>query len=193
MISQPLPCVRQTPAALIAVIAPGAARPPVASSDRLAKHAGGRRLAGDSAGSGRRHLAAEIRPVLARLGEIADQYLPLGTPREAVDYVLGHATGFGLSSVAEYCGADEREGDRLVNELQRLLAGEVRAGRLVISYLSGCPPCGNVINSRDDLSEGPFQVFCEHGNCRAERTVDPARADAVFINANRDPGLKSWL
>ncbi len=112
---------------------------------------------------------------------------------EAVDYALGHAAGFRLSSVAEYCGTDEQHGDRLINELQRLLAGKVQAGRLEISYLFDCPSCGNVIGGRDDLPEGPFRVFCKHGSCRAERTIDPAKADAVFLNANRDPGLKSWL
>lgn len=148
---------------------------------------------GEDADPAARQLAAEVRPVLARLVEIADQYVPLGTPREAVDYALGHASGFRLSSVAEYCGTDERHGDHLINELQQLLGAEVQAGRLEISYLFDCPSCGNVIADRDDLPEGAFQVFCEHPNCRAERTIDPARADAVFINANRVPGLKNWL
>jgi hypothetical protein len=140
-----------------------------------------------------RQLADEVRPVLARLQEIADRHVPPGTPREALDYALGHVTGFRLSSVAEYCGTDERHGDSLIGQLQRLLAAEVQAGRLEISYLFACPSCGNVIADRDALPEAPFRVFCEHPNCRAERTIDPARADAVFINANQQPGMKNWL
>lgn len=140
-----------------------------------------------------RHLAEQVRPVLARLGEIADRYVPLDTPREAVDYALGHATGFRLSSVAEYCGTYERHGGSLINELQRLLAAEVQAGRLEISYMFDCPSCGNVIANRDDLPEAPFRVFCDQANCQAERTIDPVNADAVFINANQDPGMANWL
>jgi hypothetical protein len=140
-----------------------------------------------------RQLADEVRPVLARLQEIADRYVPPGTPREALDYALGHVTGFRLSDVAEYCGTDERHGDSLIGQLQRLMAAEVQAGRLEISYLFDCPSCGNVIADRDALPAAPFRVFCEHPNCRAERTIDPARADAVFINANQQPGMKNWL
>jgi predicted RNA-binding Zn-ribbon protein involved in translation (DUF1610 family) len=69
----------------------------------------------------------------------------------------------------------------------------VQAGRLEISYLFNCPSCGKVIGGRDDLPWRPFRVFCEHGNCRAERVIDPARADAVFTNPDCGPGLQSWL
>jgi hypothetical protein len=69
----------------------------------------------------------------------------------------------------------------------------VQAGRLEISYLFDCPSCGNVIGNRDDLPERPFRVLCEHSNCRAERVIDPASADAVFTNPDRGPGLQSWL
>jgi hypothetical protein len=150
-------------------------------------------LLGEHADPAVRRLVAEVQPLLAQLEEIADLHVPVGTPREAVQYVLGRASGFRLSSVAEYCGHDERYGSSIVTEVQRLLAGEVQAGRLEISYLFSCPSCGNVIDYRDKLPEEPFQTFCEHGNCQAERTVDPAKADAVFINASRDPALENWL
>jgi hypothetical protein len=148
---------------------------------------------GEHADPAIRQLADQVRPVLGRLQEIADQHVPPGTPGEAVDYALDHVTGFRLSDVAEYCGTDERHGDSLIGELQRLLATQVQAGRLEIAYLFDCPSCGNVIADRDDLPEAPVRVFCEHPNCRAERTIDPARADPVFINANQQPGMKNWL
>ena len=88
--------------------------------------------------------------------------------------------------------ANERSGDHLINELQQLLAAGVQAGRLEISYLFSCPSCSNVIDNRDDLPKRPFRV-CEHPTCRAERAVDPARAEAVFLNPDSGPGLQSWL
>jgi hypothetical protein len=57
-----------------------------------------------------RLLAEEIAPALAQLGRIVDEHLPPGTPEEAVEYALTHASGFDVSSVLEYCGADEGRG-----------------------------------------------------------------------------------
>jgi hypothetical protein len=50
-----------------------------------------------------------------------------------------------------------------------------------------------VIDARADLPAAPFVAFCEPGNCRADRTLDPARAHAVFRNTNSHPELESWI
>jgi hypothetical protein len=73
-----------------------------------------------------RRLVDAIVPPLERLRRVVDDQLPLGTPEEAVDYALAHASGFSVASVLEYCGADERQGGEPVDDVRRLLADHVR-------------------------------------------------------------------
>lgn len=138
-------------------------------------------------------LVGDVAPLIARLHETVDKHLPLGTPREAVDYAIARATGFSVATVAEYCSADESRGGHEIDEIRGLLAEEVQAGRLTVEYIFECPSCRNVIDGRGDLPTGPFRVYCEHPSCHAERTLAPARAHAVFMNTNQDSTLESWI
>jgi len=45
---------------------------------------------------------------------------------------------------------------------------------------------------REEFPDDPFQVFCDV-KCRAERTVDPATAEAIFVNVDENPRLESWV
>ena len=138
-------------------------------------------------------LVADIAPLIARLHDAVDEHLPFGTPREAVDYALEHASGFSVAAVAEHCGAQESRGGDEVDEVRRLLAMEVQTGRLSVEYVFDCPSCGNIIDGRRRLPRSPFRVFCEHRACRAKRAIDPAAAHALFINADRAPALEIWI
>jgi hypothetical protein len=106
---------------------------------------------------------------------------------------MAHASGFTVAAVVEYCGTEERRGDETVDAVRRLLFDEVAAGSLTVGYVFSCPSCGNVIDSRAELPEAPFSVYCEHPSCASERTVDPASALAVFRNTSDDPSLESWI
>lgn len=140
-----------------------------------------------------RRVLDDVRPLFTRLYAAVEQHLPFGTPAEAVEYALARSSGFSVEAVAEYCDAAERDGGTPVDQIRGLLAEHVRAGRLTVSYYYDCPGCGNVLDARDDLPDGPFQVFCEHERCRVEHTLDPAQAHAVFRNTNPGPELESWI
>jgi hypothetical protein len=140
-----------------------------------------------------RLLVEEIAPALAQLDRIIDEHLPLGTPDEAVEYALTHASGFDVASLLEYCGADEQRGGDPVDDVRRLLAAQVQAGRLTVEYVFDCPGCGNILTVRDDLPAEMFEVYCEHDRCEVAHRIDPAAARAVFINADEDPRLASWI
>jgi hypothetical protein len=140
-----------------------------------------------------RLLVEGIAPALAQLGRIVDEHLPLGTPEKAVESALTHASGFDVSSVLEYRGADERRGGDPVDDVRRLLAAQVQAGRLTVEYVFDCPGCGNILTVRDDLPAEMFEVYCEHDRCEVAHRIDPAGARAVFINADQDPGLANWI
>jgi hypothetical protein len=142
--------------------------------------------------------AAEIveaaHPLYERLQHLADEHLPLGSAAEAVELALRSASAFGISAVVEYCGGEERIGGDVVDEVRRLLGEQVAAGRLTVEYYWDCPSCGNVAGEREDLPDEPFTVTCRGGMCDgAKRTLDPARAHAVFVNAARGPMLESWI
>jgi hypothetical protein len=138
-------------------------------------------------------LVADVAPLIAQLHEAVDEHLPLGTPREAVDYALAHASGFSVAAVAEHCGAQESRGGEVVDEVRRLLAREVEGGRLTVEYVFDCPSCGNIIDGRRRLPSEPFRVFCDHRTCCARRTVEPATAQAIFINAEQALALEIWI
>lgn len=140
-----------------------------------------------------RHLIDALGPAFALLGRIVDEHLPLGTPTEAVDYALTHASGFDVASVLEYCGADEGQGGHSVDEVRRLLADHVDAGRLSVEYMFDCPRCGNMIAGRSDLPVDVFEVYCEHDRCRVTHRIDPAAAHAVYVNASEGPALRNWI
>lgn len=136
----------------------------------------------------------DVRPLLERLFEFADARLPLGTPAEAVELALRRASAFGLEAVVEYCGGSERVGGDAVDEVRRLLADQVAAGRLTVEYMFDCPNCGNVAAGREELPLEPFTVVCHGGTCDgAERTIDPKTARALFVNADQSPTLESWV
>jgi hypothetical protein len=140
-----------------------------------------------------RLLVEEIAPALAQLARIVNEHLPLGTPEEAVEYALTHASDFDVSSVLEYCGAEERRGGDPVDDVRRLLAAQVQAERLTVEYVFDCPGCGNILTVRDDLPAEAFEVYCEHDRCEVAHRIEPAAARAVFINADEDPRLTSWI
>lgn len=140
-----------------------------------------------------RRLLDAIVPPLEQLRGVVDDQLPLGTPEEAVDYALAHASVFSVASVLEYCGADERQGGEPVDDVRRLLAGHVRAGRLKVEYVFDCPGCGNALTVREQLPETIFEAYCEHDRCEVAHRIDPAAAHAVFINSHEDRGLESWI
>jgi hypothetical protein len=139
-------------------------------------------------------LIADVAPLVAQLHEAVDEHLPFGTPREAVDYALDHAGGFSVAAVAEHCGAQESRGGEEVDEVRRLLAEEVQAGRLSVEYVFDCPSCGNIIDDRRQLPAEPFRVFCGYRSCCTRRTIDPATAHAIFVNAEQAaPALEIWI
>jgi hypothetical protein len=150
-------------------------------------------LTSESADQSVRRLVDDITPPLERLRRIVDEHLPLGTPEEAVAYALTHASGFSVAAVVEYCGAAEQRGGDPVDEVRRLLADHVRAGQLSVEYVFDCPGCGNMITGRDELPAETLEVYCDHDRCRVAHRIDPAAAHAVFINANQDPELESWI
>lgn len=138
-------------------------------------------------------LLDELQQALGQIAEAVDRHAPKGTPLEAVEYALSHASAFSLNSVAEYADASERDPDAATNEIRLALHSQVHAGRLSIAYVFDCPSCGNVIDERDDLPPAPYTVRCEHGNCKTDRTIDPAVAHAIFLNQNGDHDLESWV
>ena len=140
-----------------------------------------------------RRLVNDLAPLLEQLSRVVDEHLPVGTPEEAVEYALARASGFDVASVVEYCGADERAGGDPVDDVRRLLAGQVEAGRLTVEYVFDCPGCGNILTVRDDLPAEVFEVYCEHDRCEVAHPIAPAAARAVFINADEEPGLASWI
>jgi hypothetical protein len=134
------------------------------------------------------------RPLFARLHELADAHLPLGTPAEAVAYALRRSSAFRVEAVLDYCGEHERTGGQAVDEVRRLLGEQVVAGRLTVEYLFDCPSCGNIADGREELPSELFTVVCHGGRCEgAERRIDPATAQAIFVNADPDPALESWV
>lgn len=141
-------------------------------------------------------LVADLGPLFARIEAAVDEHLPFATPREAVDYSVARSAGFTVSFVAEYCGVKEEHGGPAIDEVRRLLAEEVTAGRLTVAYVFDCPTCGNVIDERDHLPDAPFKAQCE-GQCPEhgvpEQVVDPATAYAMFVNTRDDPALESWM
>jgi hypothetical protein len=64
-------------------------------------------------------LAAAVWPLLDELDATVNRLAPLGTPEEAVLYMLGHATGFRADAVAEFCGASEQSGGDPIDEIRR--------------------------------------------------------------------------
>jgi hypothetical protein len=142
--------------------------------------------------------AAEVlkaaRPLFERLHELVDELLPLGTPAEAVAHALRRSSAFRVETVLDYCGEHERTGGDAVDDVRLLLAEQVAAGRLSVEYVFDCPSCGNIADERDDLPSEPVTVVCHGGRCEgAERTIDPANARAIFVNADPDPALESWV
>ena len=103
------------------------------------------------------------------------------------------ASAFSLSSIVDLCGETEHHGGEQVDEVRRLLAAEVDAGRLQVAYVVDCPECRNVIGDRDHLPTAPFEMFCEFGDDHSSEVIDPATAHAIFVNVSRDPALERWV
>lgn len=138
-------------------------------------------------------LVTAVGPAVRQIEEAVDRLAPKGTPIEAVEYALSHSCAFSLDSVAEYADASERSPDAAIEDIRRALQNQVQAGRLVVAYVFECPSCRNILDERDDLPQEPFTVRCEHGNCKADRTVDPASAHAIFVSQSDDRQLESWV
>jgi hypothetical protein len=101
-----------------------------------------------------------------------------------VDYALTHASAFSLSSIVDYCGVSERRGSDGLDEVRRLLAEHVAAGRLRVEYMFVCRRCAGPLEITAQIADAPRVVVCESEFCRLGQRMDPTSARAVFINAS---------